>query len=368
MKFNIDQKRLTALIQEVHRAVSTQTNMPILSGIYVEATPNELILRATDLEIGIESKTQISAEETGAVVLPAQHFYSIIRELPSALVEFSLDTNLSVNIFCEKSDYNIKGYNPSDFPALLKIDNTDAITMSQGQLRTIIEEVKFAASTDENQSFLNGALLTVKGNQAELAATNSYRLAFRSFALPEDNKITKNFRVIIPLKTLQELARLLETGDNVVEIYFKNNVLMFSFQPLKITSRIKEGDFPHYQNVLPDEFNTICTVSADKLMHAVRRAALIAREDNNLIEFKFKKGEIILHTRESSIGKAHEIIAAETTGPEVHTAFTAQYLLDVLKVIKQEEVMMYLEGGKSPCIVRGKDDEDYTYVLMPVRL
>lgn len=367
MKFSIEQKLFSSGIQEVQRAVSSQSKMPILSGILLKVKGDDIVLSATDLEIGIETTLKGDITEEGSLVLPSQHFSSIIRELPPGQITFTMEGHNTVHIECSNSNYDIKGFDPEDFPPLPKVEDGISLKFKQGALKRMIEETKFAASADENQPFLHGALFSVKGNQGEIAATNTYRLACRAFTLEEE--IDSDFKVIIPLKTLQELGRLLDSSqEKEVNVTYKDNHLLFSFPPLVVTSRLKEGQFPNYRQVIPHSFNTHCTLPKSDFLQAVRRASFIAREDSNVLEFAFAKGELEIKSRESKIGQAHEVMHMDMEGPEIKTAFTADYLIDVLKVVDKEKVHFSLESAKDPCIVRGLDDETYTYVLMPVNV
>ncbi len=367
MDFTIQQKDLSAVIQDVQRAVSSHTTMPVLSGVKIDVQEDKIKLAATDLEIGIESQTEGEVKETGVVVLPAQHLGNIIRELPNEKVRLSMKEENSVELKCAGSTYNIRGFPPEDFPSLPQVEEGLSFTMKQGDLKTLIEEVKFAASTDENQPFLHGAQLSINENKMELAATNTYRLAYREMDFPGEPPEEK-IEVIIPLKTLQELTRLLESGEkDEVNLTLKGNHLLFSFPPLTITSRLKEGQFPNYREVIPGDFNSVCNIDRNQLLQAVRRASLIAREDSNTVDFEFKEGELIITTKDSRIGQAYEEVAMEKEGSVMKVSFTADYLLDVLKVLRNETVTINLQDESSACVFRSLEDFTYTYVIMPVQ-
>ncbi len=368
MRFTINQKVFGKIIQDVQRALASHTTLPILSGILIKAKDNEVIVAATDLEMGIESRGEAKVLEEGSIVLPGQHLSNIIRELPVDDVSITLKDDLSIEIDCRNSNYCIKGFDPGDFPSLPQIEAGLSISLPQSLLKKALEEVKFAASTDENQPFLHGALLTIKSEgKVELAATNTYRLACREFVLPQVVDLDEEIKIIIPLKTLHELARLLQNEGDVT-MTIKGNHIIFSFAPLLITSRLKEGQFPNYRQIIPDSFSSVCTVNRQDLLQAVRRASLIAREDSNAIEFLFRSKELEINTTESKIGRAKEIVPGELAGPEIKIAFTADYIIDVLKVIENDLAGLYIKDNRSPCVVRGLEDTEYTYILMPIQI
>jgi len=366
MEFSIRQKDLSSVIQDVQRAVASHTTMPVLSGIKITAENGIITLTATDLEIGIESKAEGKITQEGSLVLPAQHFGNIVRELPAEEIHIVAQTSSTVNLNCSDSSYQIRGYPAEDFPELPEIDEGLNFSVSQNQLKSLIEEIKFAASTDENQPFLHGALLVIEEGKMELVATNSYRLACREMEFP-GGETEENSEVIIPLKTLQELSRLLSAKDEEVKITLKGNHLLFSFSSLTITSRLKEGQFPNYREVIPDSFNVVCHVEKAEFLQAVRRASLIAQEDSNTLDFKLEGNRIIINSRDSKIGQAHEEVAMEKEGSDLEVSFTADYLIDVLKVLKEDKVTLNLQDHESASVLRSFEDFTYTYVLMPVQ-
>ena len=368
MNFSIQQKDLSRVIQEVQRAVSSQSTMAVLTGIRIEAAEDRINFAATDLSIGIASFAEGDIKETGCVVIPAQHLGNIVRELPPEKVSLTEKDENVVEIKCAGSTYNIRGFPPEDFPSLPQVEEGLDFSLSQGQLKTLIDEVKFAASTDENQPFLHGAQLSINPQKMELAATNTYRLAYREMDFP-GNEAPEETEVIIPLKTLQELSRLLDPKqeEEKVQLTLKGNHLLFSFPPITITSRLKEGQFPNYREVIPSSFNTTCNINRTELMQAVRRASLIAREDSNTVDFEFTERQLIITTRDSEIGQAYEEVLLEKEGPELTVSFTADYLLDVLKVLREDTITINLQDESSACVFRSVDDLTYTYVIMPVQ-
>ncbi len=369
MNFSIQQKDLYRVIQEVQRAVSSQSTMAVLTGIKIEAVEDRINFAATDLSIGIASFAAGEIKETGCVVIPAQHLGNIVRELPAEKVSLTEKGENVVEIKCGGSTYDIRGFPPEDFPSLPQVEEGLNFSLPQSQLKTLIDEVKFAASTDENQPFLHGAQLSISPQKMELAATNTYRLAYREMDFPGSDTPPEETEVIIPLKTLQELSRLLDPKEEKeeVELILKGNHLLFSFAPITITSRLKEGQFPNYREVIPASFNTTCNINRGQLTQAVRRASLIAREDSNTIDFEFTERQLIITTRDSEIGQAYEEVLLEKEGPELKVSFTADYLLDVLKVLREDTITINLQDDKSACIFRSIDDMTYTYVIMPVQ-
>lgn len=368
MKFIIEQKLFYGIIQDVQRAMATHTTVSNLTGILVIAKDNKLIVAATDLEIRIESETDCEILKEGKIVLPGVSFSSIIRELPQGEITFTLDEFFNAQIDCFNSHYTIKGYDPEEYPTLPEIKSDFTVNISQALFKRMVDEVKFAASNDENQPFLHGALLTIaKSGKIELAATNLYRLALREIVVTNTFDFEEDIKIIIPLKTLNELSRLL-TKEGEVQIKLGGNHLFFSFSNLLILSRLKEGQFPGYRLIIPANFNSICTINRDNLLNAVRRASLLADKDTNTINFSFEKQELELTNRGTKMGHACEIIPCQLEGPEVDIAFTADYVVDVLRVIASDLVTISIVDARNACIIRDAQDPDYTYLLMPMQI
>ena len=370
MHFSLDQKIFHENIQNVQRAMASHTTLPILTGILITAKGNTITLTATDLEIGIESKTEGTIFEEGSIVIPGQYLSSIIRELPSEDVSFKIDEDFNVEINCSSSHFKIKGYDSEEFPALPEVKEGLVVSFEQSLFKKMIDEVKFAASNDENQPFLNGALLIIhKGGGLELAATNLYRLASRWISIPTFDDINEDLKKIIPLKTLHELSRLLQKEEEEkIVITIKENHILFSFSTLSINSRLKEGQFPNFKHVIPESFNCHCLINRQNLLNAVRRTSLIAKENFNTLNFSFRKGEVEIKTIASPIGLAREIVTGKFSGPEIEIAFTADYIVDVLRAIEQDLISISMVNEKSACIIRGFEDQHYTYLVMPMQV
>ena len=233
------------------------------------------------------------------------------------------------------------------------------------KLQKIIKEVEFSTATDETQPALTGALLAVDNeNGITMVSTNTYRLAYSNINLTPD--IDESIKVILPGKTLNELNRLLE-GENT-EIEIDSNYASFKFNDITVISRLIEGQFPNYQQVMPNQHNTRLTVDKNKLKKAVKRASLIARMDSNIISLKAKNERLIINSANSDTGHAHEEVAVDIEGPEQTINIDAGYLLDVLKIIDREEIILELIGPLNPLSLKKTDENrSYIYLIMPVR-
>ncbi len=368
MKVNIEQKILYQGINMVQKAVSGKSTMPILKGIYMEAVKDKgLHLIGTDLEMGIEYWIEAEVIEEGNIVLNARHLYDIIRELPKEEINLKVDSdNYECEISCPPSRFNIKGYAPEEFPQLPQVEEPIELEFPQEILKSMIEEIRFSTATDETQPALTGAFFELQENELTMAATNTYRLACTNrkidFDLPEEK-----IEIILPAKTLNELYNLLE-DEGKINIYLSSNYIKFKFNEIILISRLIEGQFPNYKQVIPEEYKSKIIVDREKLHKAVKRAAVIAKLDSNVLHLSTKDEKLIINSLDSEDGHAHEEVFMQIEGPDQEINIDANYLIDVLKVVKEDKVVLELIGPLNPLSLRKKGkEEEYIYLIMPVR-
>ncbi|MGM0369444.1 MAG: DNA polymerase III subunit beta [Bacillota bacterium] len=366
MKVKIKQEKLYQGIQTAGKAVSSKTTLPILSGILLEAQNNKIKLVGTDLEIGIECFVDAEVETEGSIVLPAKYLTSIVRELPSEeIILTTEDSNNTAQIKCSNSQFNIHGSPSDEFPLLPEVDSGVKFSIGQAKLKEIINQIEFAVSDDESKPFLNGGLILVNKETIKLVATDTYRLAYREEEIA--NTELELDEIIIPSKTLSELSKLLNDTDEEVAISITENQALFKFSGISIVSRLIEGQFPNYKQVIPDQNKTTAVVDKDKLLSATKRASLLAKQDSNIIKINLKSNKLVITANTPEVGQAYEEVAIELQGEETEIAFNAKYLIDCLKVISDEEVNLELSGSLSPGVIKTKNEHEYIYVIMPVR-
>ncbi len=368
MNLRIRQEILHEGLRIVQGAVSKKKTLPILNGILLETEKDKGIhLMGTDLEIGIETWIKTDIDEEGAIVLPANNITGIVRELPNEIIDIDIDPkNYRVKIKCKNSEFMINGFNPEEFPSLPEIDKAKEIYIDSGKLLDIIKEVEFSTATEETQPALTGALMIIDDNLIKMVSTNTYRLAYSQRTINE--KIEKKVNVILPGKTLHELGSLL-TEEKEVRIKVGSNHTLFEFDNIIIISRLIEGEFPNYEQVMPDEYSTQILVNRDDFQKATKRAAFIARQDSNVITLKITdENKLVINTMDSDVGSAHEEIFIKKEGTEQNINIDADYLLDVLKVIRDEEINIELIGSLNPLTIKKiNDKEKFIYLIMPVR-
>ncbi len=364
MRFLCHQKTLLNSINIVQKALSSKTTLPILKGIYIEVFDNYLKLMATDLEIGIENIIEVNCLEEGALVVDARLFSDIIRKLPDAEIEISLQENNQVYIKCENSQFNIFSYDAEDFPELPLIEEENLYEIPQDLFKDMIRQTIFATSLDESRPVLTGALIEIEENNINMVALDGYRLALRKGKIDPiiDNKI------IIPAKTLNEMNRIIPDDDNNIKMTITKNHVLFIMDNVKVISRLLEGEFINYKQILPREYKTKVKVNTKSLLDSIERAALVAREGkNNLIKFDIRDNKITI-TSNSELGKVHEEVYIDLEGSDIEIAFNSKYFVDALRIVDEEEIYLEFTTNLSPGILKPVSNDNYIYLILPVRL
>ncbi len=367
MKVEVNRKEFYDGIQQVKQAVSSKTSMPILSGILLATEENRLKLVGTDLEIGIESFVDVTVQESGAIVLPAQTLTRIVRELPNEQITLTTDDSTNTaQINCGHSKFNIHGSEADEFPTLPDLEDGIEFEVEQELFTNLIKQTEFAVSQDESKPFLTGGLLELNGSSVNLVATDTYRLAYRGEII--EGVDLEPEEVIIPDQTLSNIKKLAEPDDEeTIEVLITDNQALFTFSGLTMVSRLIEGEFPDYQQVIPDNNQTEVVADTKELLSSLKRAALVAREDSDTVKFDLRADKLIITSNAPEVGQAYEELTVEAKGDEIEFAFNANYMIDCLKAISAEQVTLHFADALSPGIVKPKSETEYVYVVMPVR-
>ncbi|MBM7624300.1 DNA polymerase III subunit beta [Sporohalobacter salinus] len=363
MQIKIDKNDFYDGIQTVRKAISSKSTLPILSGILIKTQEEELKLVGTDLELGIECKVNANIIKDGSIVLPANYLANIIRELPNKELNLELKEDNKVEISCGSSEFKIHGSPADEYPLLPEVNSDTEYNLSQETFQKMIDRIKFATSDDESRPFLTGGLLSIDNKNLKLVATDSYRLAYTQLEL--ENDLEKQ-EIIIPSKTLDELSKLLTSEDDI-RLLIADNQILFEFSGIVIISRLIEGQFPNYKQVIPNNHETEVKLERKKLLNSAKRAALVARNNSNIIKTKFHDNKLIIESNAPEVGQAYEELSTSQQGDNTEIAFNANYLIDVLKVIDEEEILIELSGELSPGVIKEVDNDNYIHVIMPVR-
>lgn len=367
MKIFCPKEDLHHAVQTVQKAVATKTPLPILTGIYMSAKNGELELQATDYEVGIRCTLPATVDEPGAVVLSGRYFQEMVRRLPGDTIEIaSSKEDRTIKITSQNSQFNLLSLPAEEFPVLKPVSGDHSLTVQDGVLRELIRKTVFACANDEARPIFTGGLLEVDGDEIRMVATNTHRLALKKEKLPASGG---NFKMIIPAKILNEVARLLATEEpQEVNLSWLKNQVGIVFDSVYINSRLIEGQFPDYNKVIPTNYATTIKLNTDQFLDAVERVSLLARDgEYNVVKFNFKDGAVVISSNNPDVGKAREIVEAVTDGNEVEIAFNAKYVTDILKNIDSEEITVSLNTPLSPAGIKPVGDDNYTYIITPVR-
>ena len=385
MKITCSQESLLHGIQTVQRGISSRIGLPIYNGILFEANEdNKVHLFATDLEIGIDCYIPAQVVETGSTVIPSRIISELIKKFPEGKIEIEcLDGNITT-VRENSSNYKILGFSAEEFSNFPEIKMRAKTKLNQKLFKETIQQVIFAVSRDENRNFLNGALFKITDNKIEVVTTDSHRLSLKNIkAINIKKTLTDEIEVIIPYRALSELSRLLLDNEEVfTEVRIGEKQIMFILFPdgqknsIRIYSRLIEGQFPDYHQIIPDSFKTEIKVNTEDFRNKMERISLFTREDLNTVKMeavnkrddqKEERCEIILKAESPSTGEASEKISCLKKGEDITITFNTDYILDVLKIIKKENTIIKLNDPLNPVIITPDEDKDYTYILMPVR-
>lgn len=364
MKVICSKSNLTEGINTCQKAVSSKTTLPILEGILLEAS-SEFKMTGNDLEIGIECFVDADIRETGSIVINAKMFGDIVKRLPDSEVLIEVKENNLVVIECENSHFEIKGLQPSGFPALPQIEKENVFKISQKLLKDMIRQTIFAVSVDENRAILTGTLIECKGGEITFVSIDGFRLALRKSNISNEQS---EINVVVPGKTLNEIAKILESGDNEISIYCTKNQIMFDMGRCKVVSRLLEGEYMNYAGIIPQEHEAKVKVKTKELLQSIERASLIITNEERRypVRFDIKEDKIIL-TSNTDIGAVKEEIRVDMTGSDLDIGFNPRYFIEALRVIDDEEIYILLTTSVGPCTLIPVTGNSFAYLILPVR-
>lgn len=364
MIFLCEKQKLQEGILITQKAITGKSTMPILEGIYINASKEGLTLIGSDMDVSIETKVDADVIEEGTVVIDSKIFGEIIRKLPNSDVKIEIIESDTVQISCQKSVFNVVYMNYEEFPALPTIDEEKQIQVPQNILKDMIKSTSFAIAQDETRPILQGILFEMKDKKLNLVALDGYRLAIKTEYLDSDFHI----EVVIPGKTLSEVSKILEDVESIVNITFTNNHILFNLEKTRIISRLLDGKYVNYNSLLPQEHKLLVEVNKQDLQNGIERASLMAKEGNsNLIKLDVQEDNLVI-TSNSQLGKVREEVGINLQGEGIQIAFNSRYLLDVLKNMEDDNVVLEMTSSVTPCIIKAKETDSYKYLVLPVRL
>lgn len=369
MKIICDKDKILKAINSVTKAVASKTTMPILEGILIQTNDKEVKLTTYDLEIGIEYIIEAEIEEQGATVVNAIMFSEIIRKLPDTEIKIYINENNLLVIECEGSLYKLATMNPNEFPELPQINVENTIELEQNALKEMIRKTIFAVSTEENRPIFTGCLFEVVDNKLNLVAVDGFRLAWKSKYL--QTKVN-NFSAVIPGRTLNEINKIILDNFDMIKIGIAKNQALFEMENCKIVTRLLDGEFLNYSNVIPSMWDTRIRVNKNIMQNCFERVSLISsssieKEKKYPVKVSIDIGKVVISCTNQT-GDAKEEMFVSTEGKNLEAGFNPKYFLDAFRAIDDGEVFIDFGTSISPCIIRPVDNGDYIYMILPIRM
>ncbi|SOC39418.1 DNA polymerase III subunit beta [Ureibacillus acetophenoni] len=376
MKFDIMRDRLLDGLNDVMKAVSSKTTIPILTGIKIDVTEEGLRLTGSDADITIQTfipieengDQLINISEPGSIVLQARMFNEIVRKLPTNDVEIEVSNGFQTHIRSGKSEFHLIGLDPTEYPLLPEIETDQQFSIPADLLKAVIRETVFAVATSESRPVLTGVNWNILGEELICVATDSHRLARRKTKLEQLPSDVKS--VVIPGKSLNELNKILGESTEPVQIVITSQQVLFKAENVLFFSRLLEGNYPDTSRLIPEDFKTNITINGKSLLQAIDRASLLAREDrNNVVRFETLEGNVVeISSNSPEIGKVEEQIQVQSLeGENLKISFSAKYMMEALKAIDGQDVVIQFTGAMRPFILRSVHDDAILQLILPVR-
>ncbi|HET9847191.1 MAG TPA: DNA polymerase III subunit beta [Candidatus Dormibacteraeota bacterium] len=369
MKVSVTAANLGQGLQVVSRAVSSRTTLPILNNVLIQTGDSGLQLTATNLEIGIRQSIPAEVQEEGGVTVPARLLTDFVTGHPDEPLSMTLDRKTqSLAVKSNHFDANIRGIDPADFPPVPAGADGRKVKISPTDLKDAIEQTVIAASSDEGRPVLTGVYVQLNGGKATFAATDGHRLAVKTLPVQADAGDTDT--IVIPARALSELSRILKTGEDGIEVTVgaQKNQVFFKTRDVELMSRLIEGTYPNYQQVIPGQSTTTVTVKTQDLLFTTKMVSLFSKDAANVIKFKAEGGKLTLTANTSEVGQNVADVDARIEGQDLQVAFNSKYLLDVLGILGTDEVQLGFTGPLNPGLIKPVGKDDYLYIIMPVRV
>jgi DNA polymerase-3 subunit beta len=368
MKFSIQRETLLKPLQTIVGVVERRQTLPVLSNILVGVSNDKLSMTATDLEVEMIATVPLANAESGDITIPARKIVDICRALPEgAEIQISLDTEKNrITVRSGKSRFNLTTLPITDFPSVDEMTSQFEFSLPQNILKRLIEKTSFAMAQQDVRYYLNGLLLEISKGAVRAVATDGHRLALCSHEC--DVNPADTLQIIVPRKGVGELVKLLEDSDETVQIQVSNNHIKVKLKDYIFTSKLIDGRFPDYERVIPKNSDKHIEAQRELLRHALLRTSILSNEKYRGIRLRLSNGLIQAQANNPEMEEAEEEIEVSYSGTDLEIGFNVSYFLDALAAIVEDTVAIELGDANSSCVIRPKEDNSCTYVIMPMRL
>lgn len=376
MKFTVTKRPFVQAASQVSLAVSSQTTIPILTGIKITVSESGCSLIASDSDISIQANVTfdendsdaLRVSESGSVVLPARVFVDLVRKLPGDLVEIDVGRQHVTTIRSGRSEFQLNGMDPEEFPQLPLLQDEDAFSIPSRLLKRMIQQTSFAVSTSESRPVLTGVCWTLQDNTLQFVATDSHRLACSEVQV-ELLETAEFERTVVPGKSLSHLNKLLTDDDRLVDVAVTRNQLLVKTDNVLFYSRLLDGNYPDTSRIIPQTSKMTLVLKTKELLNAIDRAALLTKDGKNNVVKLTAKGDILEITANTpELGNVSETVhVGEFAGEPMNIAFNARYVMDAMRVLASETVRIEFMGEMAPFVIQPTDDERILHLVLPVR-
>ena len=371
MEISCQRDELIRVVQMVHPVVGMKAALPVLANLLLEAKGKTLDVTGTDLQVGVRCSLNVSVIEPGAVTVPAKTISEVVRELPDQDVRLKVHEGSQVRIESGNAIFKLMGLPKDDYPVLPKFEVGGELIIGQSVLSEMIRKTIFSVSHDETRYVLCGIYFIIEKGRIKMVSTDGRRLCYISREIAGEKK--REASVIVPTKAVNELNRILTQAvpreeDGKVRIGIDENQIGFMVGDTVLISRLIEGHFPNYEQVIPQTAEIRLNVKTEELLQATRRVALLTSEKSNSIKYSLRKNQLVISANTEGLGEARDVVGIDYGGEEMEIAYNPQFLVDVLRNIGCDEVFLELTNSLNPCLIRPTTGEDYISIVMPMRI
>ncbi len=370
MKFTIKKNIILDALTNVTKALSQKITIPVLNGIKFELTNNNLTLLASDSEltikVNVNEKEIVNIEKTGVSIIQSKYILDIIRKMPSDTINFEAD-DTKVKIYSDTNEFNLNCYNVNDYPNFKLETTKNNVKIKSVALKNTIDQTSYAMSTQEHRPLFTGLNFKIIGNLLECVATDSYRLAKKVSTI--DSNLDEEVNIVIPGRSINELDKIINDSEEEIEINIFKNKILFIYNNIYIQSNLLSGTYPETSHFIPDDFAYMINLDLKTFYDAIDRAALLAsNKEKNIIKLSIKEKLMVISSTASEIGKTEESINIDSNKIEkLDISISSKYMLDALKVIKDDNILLLLNSDSNPVIIKAVNDESFIELILPFK-
>ncbi len=368
MKFSIDKNTIIDGLNNVIKAISSKNIIPVLNGIKFELDKQGLNLLASDgeltIKVLIDKKEIKKVDKEGSIVIQSKYLLDILRKMPSDVINFEVIEGLKVKIYSDNNQFNLNCLDPNDYPIIKIEESKEPISLDAEEFKNIINQTSFAISTQELRPLLTGINIKINGDLLECVATDSYRLAKKTLKL--STVTNNNINIIIPGRSIIELEKML--SDDSIEVHIFNNKVLFKYKNILFQSNLLNGTYPNTSNLIPNDFEYIIKVNNISFTSSIDRTSLLTQgKDKNIIKMLVDNKKLTL-TSSSELGKSEEKVDIDSNNKEkLEISFSSKYMLEALKTIKEEDLLLLMNGDTKPIVVKSVSDESLIQLILPIK-